>query len=253
MSDPLARTQWSCIRQLEGPATQDPDAQRTWEDAWEYLWLRFRPAMLRTVRKMLSRVGGAVAGADEAEDVVQSFFLACLEKGYLAQADPGLGRFRTFVGVCLRRHTMNFLQYRRRLRRFPASPVLSLSECVCRSSDVREWDALLEDEWVRCLLDTAVPRVGERSRPNEELLRILCAAPEIEASELALRLGIDRSKVPLRLHRARRMLAEELWDVVEQTVSNQAELDEERATLGRVLDCHLGVRDVPPLFGDESS
>jgi len=251
LDGPLGQTRWSRIHRLGPPPTDDPGLRRAWEDAWLYLWDTFRPAMLRIVRRMLPRIGGGIVTAEEAEDVVQSFLLACLEKDYLACADPAIGRFRTFVAVCLRRHTTKYVEHRRRKRRAPEAAPLPLDGDPGANGDpvARAWDAAFEVEWVRCLLAAALPRVGERSRPNEALLRVVCENPYISVEDLALRLGTDRSKIPLRLHRARRMLAEEFWSVVEQTVSSQAELEDEQATLGRALAHHLGVKNVPSLFG----
>ena len=44
------------------------------------------------------------AGAHAAEDLVQGFFTALIEKGHLRAADRGRGRFRTFLLAALRHH-----------------------------------------------------------------------------------------------------------------------------------------------------
>jgi RNA polymerase sigma factor (sigma-70 family) len=208
--------------------------------------------MLGAVRRTLGRIGGGVVGEEEAEDVVQSFLVACIEHDYLAKADAQIGRFRTFVAVCLRRHTTKYVEHRRRKRRSPESPVRSLDASDFEVADhdlASDWDAAFEEEWVRCLLGAALPRVGKRSRPNEELLRLLYAAPHLDITDVALRLGVDRTKIPLRLHRARKMLAEEFWEVVKQTVSDDRQLEEERSRVSKLLEKHLEVQHAPSLFG----
>ena len=64
-----------------------------------------------------------------------------------------------------------------------------------------------------------------------------------------MRLDIPPRKVPLRLHRARKMLAQEFWWIVKQSVSSDEELDAERARLAGPLSRFLGVQDAPSLYG----
>ncbi|HET7295049.1 MAG TPA: hypothetical protein VFM88_21700 [Vicinamibacteria bacterium] len=44
-------------------------------------------------------VRGQGCGSVEAQDVTQAYFAALIEKGYLEDFDPSLGRFRTFLKV----------------------------------------------------------------------------------------------------------------------------------------------------------
>ena len=245
-----APTRWSRIRHLalepEGPS------EAAWDEAWAYLCRTFRPAMLATVRSTLARIGGGVVRTGEAEDVVQSFLLSCLEKDYLARADEAQGRFRSFVTVCLRRHTANYVAHRRRAKRAPTTPTLTLVDEADGSTDpaTKEgWDERFEKEWVSCLLDAALPRVEERSEPNARLLRILRDNPELDEELLALQMNLKRSQVAVRRHRARKMLAEELWEIVKQTVSSPDELAEERARLGDLLKVYVPATSAPSLFG----
>ena len=251
---PSAPTQWSRIRRLalEPGATTSTN----WDEAWAYLCRTFRPAMLATVRNTLARIGGGVVRTGEAEDVVQSFLLSCLEKDYLAKADAARGRFRTFVAVCLRRHTTNYVAQRRCAKRSPTSPPLTLVDEADASSDAvadAAWDESFEQEWVSCLIGAALPRVEERSEPNARILRFLVESPDSDPDFLALRMNLDRSQLALRLHRARKMLAEELWEIVKQTITSNDELEEERARLGRLLKIYLPLDSAPSLFGKKSA
>jgi RNA polymerase sigma factor (sigma-70 family) len=248
----FGQTHWSRISRLATPPSEDPATRRSWEDAWMYLWETFRPAMLSTVRATLSRIGGGVVHVEDAEDVVQSFLLACLEHNYLGRADSGMGRFRTFVAVCLRRHTVKFVEYNRRKRRTPTRPPRSLCDADLDAQDpavTAQWDAQLQQEWTDCILAAALPRVAERSPLNRDLLEALIAQPAITVEEMALRLDIPPRKVPLRLHRARKMLAQEFWWIVKQSVSSDEELESERARLAGPLTRYLGAQDAPSLYG----
>ncbi len=247
------RTQWSRVRRLaRRPAPGDDAAHRRgWEDAWLYLWETFRPAMLASARRVLATHGGGVVSPGEAEDVVQSFLLACLEKDYLARWEPASGRFRTFIAVCLRRHALKHIESRRRKKRAPAGGLASLAaggaEPPARASG-GAWDRVFDEAWVRCALDAALARVRSRSEPNERALRLLLDHPDLDPDDLALRLGLEKPRMRLRLHRARRMLAEELWAVVKETVADERELEDEKARLFRALSRHLDEQKSPSLF-----
>jgi len=247
----FGHTHWSRIHRLGAPGSEDPVTRRSWEDAWLYLWQTFRPAMLSTVRRTISRIGGGVVTIGDADDIVQSFLLACLEHDYLSRANSGIGKFRTFVAVCLRRHAVKYVEYHRRKRRAPSSRPLSLSDAEIDALDPgahHEWDAALEEEWMTCLLEATLPRVRQRSARNEQLLRILQTNPSISVEDMALRLEVEPRQIPLRLHRARKMFAEEFWEVVKQSVSSPEELEEERARLSGALSHYLAASDAPSLF-----
>ena len=247
----FGQTHWSRIGRLAGPPSEDPRSRRSWEDAWMYLWETFHPAMLATVRRTLNQVGGGVVRAEDADDIVQSFLLACLEHNYLVRADSGIGKFRTFVAVCLRRHTMKYVEYQRRKRRTPARPPRSLYDTEYETHDpaaTAEWDTQLQEEWTDCILDAAIPRVGERSMLNRKLLEALRRDPSINVENMALLLGIPPRKIPVRLHRARKMLAQEFWWIVKQSVSSDQELEEERARLACPLSRYLGLQEAPSLY-----
>ena len=69
MDESFAGTHWSRVQCLEQDPDEEPGAAGQREGAWEYIWRRFRPAMLRTVRTALVRMGGGSrADEDEVED-----------------------------------------------------------------------------------------------------------------------------------------------------------------------------------------
>ena len=234
-------TRWSIVRLLAG--APDAEAQSdTWHAAWDGLCRIYRDAMEGLVRRLLKARGGAVR-VDEAEDVVQDFLLACVEKNYLIKADPRIGKFRTFLAVCLRRYAIKYCTARHAKHRLPERPTVPFEEALdaLDAPGSGEYgDSVFSKEWAHCLLESAVRRVAERSEVNADLLRQLIVDPQAEPDALADRLGLPRRNVALRTHRAKRMLAEELWHCVKDTTGSPEQAEEERATLHPYLAPYLG-------------
>ena len=234
-------TRWSIVRLLAGEPEAD-DEDSTWHQAWDALCRIYQDAMEGLVRRLLKARGGAVR-VDEAEDVVQAFLLACVEKNYLLKADPRIGKFRTFLAVCLKRYTIKYCASRHAKQRLPDQPIVPFEEALdgLDAAGGGEFaDGEFSKEWAACLLESAVRRVADRSQANADLLRQLLVDPAADGDTLADRLGLPRRNVALRTHRAKRMLAEELWHCVKDTATTSAQAEEERATLFPYLARYLG-------------
>jgi hypothetical protein len=231
------RTSWSTVRALGVP--EEPDA---WQEAWAYLNDRYRPAMIRKARSLLTRGSGKAVAANEAEDVVGAFLLSCVEKGWLTRANPDLGRFRVFVHVLLSRFTRDKIGYDRAARRRPAEgKPASLDDDMAEAASTHaeapqsEYDAA----WVACMVDAALERVKQRSEGNHVLLQLRIGAPDAPNEIVAEQVGCRPAQVPVRTIRARRMLAEEIWSELKHTVSSRADLDEEWAALAPYLERYV--------------
>ena len=151
-------TRWSIVRLLAGePEAENRDS--TWHQAWGTLCRMYQDAMEGLVRRVLKARGGAVR-VDEAEDVVQAFLAACVEKNYLLKADPRIGKFRTFLAVCLRRYTIKYCEMRHAKKRLPDRPIASFEEVLDgldRSGAVEIADEAFSEEWAACVLESAIP------------------------------------------------------------------------------------------------
>ena len=91
-------------------------------------------------------------------------------------------------------------------------------------------------------------RVADRSLANAELLRQLFVDPTADGDALADRIGLPRQNVALRTHRAKRMLAEELWNCVKDTATTPKQAEEERAALFPYLSRYLGAAAAPSFW-----
>src|ERR671934_1511920 len=80
-------------------AAFDALAAAYWKPVFKYVRLKWR------------------AGADEAADLTQAFFLRAYEKAFFTRFDPAKARFRTYLRTCLDRFVANVRQERRRLKR----------------------------------------------------------------------------------------------------------------------------------------
>jgi len=116
-----------------------------WKPAYKYLRVRW---------------GGA---SEEAQDLVQGFFLRAMEKDLLAGFDPAKGRFRTFLKVCLDGYVANEEKAARRLKRGGDAVMLPLdfetAEGELRAARMPSPDSIdryFETEWVRGLFEMSV-------------------------------------------------------------------------------------------------
>ena len=156
--DGWAGTRWSVVCNLEARETSDGKA------SWEYLVDHYRTSMEHYVRRVISRRVGPSAATVEPEDVVQDFFGLCVEKNWLAKADPSMGRFRAYLQVLLRRHTNGVLDRILAQKRTPGEgrKLVPLGELDPECTPTAEEDAEVDEffrHWTRVAVDRALARL----------------------------------------------------------------------------------------------
>lgn len=186
------------------------------------------------------------AAPEDAQDLVQGYFLVLLERESLATADPGRGRFRTFLLTAFQRHASHVRAKdaaakrggdRVRLpfeiddgeRRYSMEPV-----------DERTPEALYERRWAMTLLDRALARLRNDHRGDparlEALLPHVGGPGEAKPyAEVAAALGTTEATVKVAVHHLRRRCRELLRDEVAQTVDGPGETDDELRRLVAAL------------------
>lgn len=180
----------------------------------------------------------------DAEDLVQSFFVACLEKNYLGVADQGKGRFRSFLLVALKRFLANERDKALARKRGGAQVHVALDALTAEQryalepADRLSADKLYERRWALTLLDRVVARLqaeqaaAGRGAVFEQLKEFLTSPGRgTPYSELAARLGLSEGAVKVAIHRLRQRYRELLEEEISHTVSTPGEIQEERRHL----------------------
>ena len=72
---------------------------------------------------------------EDAKDLVQGFFLACVERDFFAKADRKRARFRTFLRTSFDHYMSNVRRADAARRRYPAGGLVSLDELMANEED----------------------------------------------------------------------------------------------------------------------
>jgi RNA polymerase sigma-70 factor (ECF subfamily) len=185
---------------------------------------------------------------EEAQDLTQEFFARLLAKNYLALADPGRGRFRTFLLASLKNFLANEWRRLSRPKRgggqqfIPLDAETAEGRYSLEPADESSPDKLYEKRWAAILLEQAMDRLREefsatgRAQLFEELkLWIWGEKNAVSQTEVAKRLSMSEGAVNVAVHRLRRRYRELLREEIAHTVANPVEIEEELRYLKTVL------------------
>ena len=184
----------------------------------------------------------------DAEDLVQSFFVTALNRGIFSAADPAEGRLRNLLLTAFKRHLLDTAAHETAARRRPASDLIRadfeaterrLRECAEQSASA---EVLFDKEWAHSILGTALERLAARYREEHrealfEALRPWLTLKDDPASitSLAASLSMTPSAMGVALHRLRKRFREALRDVIAETVESDTEVESELRHLTRIL------------------
>lgn len=224
-------TRWSLVLSAGDP--RDP----AYRDALSTLCERYWYPVYAFVRRR-------GVGADEALDLVQGFFAGLLEKDTLRDADPALGRFRSFLLSAVKFHLSDERRRQQALKRGGGAEQLDLQTAEDRyllegdPSDSPE--RLFERRWALELLHNARRRlereVAESANPERvKLVPLLTAGGGPRYSELAAELEMSEGAVKVAVHRLRKRFGALLREEVAETVGEPALVDDELKHLLEVL------------------
>ena len=178
--------------------------------------------------------------ADDAQDLVQSFFAELLEKGKLGAADRERGKFRSFLLASLKHFQAN--QWRRaaaQKRGGGATPVsldLESGERRFALEPAHELTAerIFQRQWAMTLLEQtlAALRTEFAAAGKAELFERLKEYPGGDGAgvpylELATELGMTEGALKVAMHRFRGRWREALREQIAQTVAGPEEIEEE--------------------------
>ena len=186
--------------------------------------------------------------AGDARDLTQAFFARLIEQRSLAAADPGCGRFRSFLLTAMN----NFLASERRresaLKRGGGVEVVSIDATDAENryrvepADNLTPEAEYERRWALAVIRRALDDVrrGYTDRGQVELfdaLKTYLAAGigEVPYDELSRRLDRSEAAVRTALSRLRGRWRIRLREVVAETVQDERLVDDELTDLVRAL------------------
>lgn len=177
---------------------------------------------------------------EDAQDLTQGFFARLLEKDYLKTVAHEKGKFRTFLLVALKRFMANEWDRLHAQKRGGFTPILSIdqelaeSRFECEPVDKAPPDQLYDRQWAVTLLEQTMNCLEEeygatgRARLFEGL-RGLIAKEEagLSYADAAARLNLSEAAIKMAVHRLRARYREILKGLIAQTVSSEAEIEEE--------------------------
>jgi DNA-directed RNA polymerase specialized sigma24 family protein len=214
-------TRWSLIQASD---RQPGELSAAWGD----LVRVYRPAIVAFFRRSTL--------ARDAEDLAQEFLLRSMRDGWWSRADPGVGSFRRFLLVLLKRFLS--MQYDAGHRRFEVTGVV-VEESDHGQTPERQFDL----EFALCLTRVALAelRAEYESSARGELFAALqpwlSESPEHgELAALGIRLGVAPNTLAVQLKRLRarfqKAVRSALADLSIDAEHAAADLDALRLVLG---------------------
>lgn len=228
-------TRWSLVRAARGEGEQ---ARRSLGELCEAYWY--------PLYAFLRRRG---VDHDEAQDAVQGFFAAVIERGDLAALDPDLGRFRGWLLRGIEHYLANQRAADRAQKRGGGRVRLAVdwedgrARFGAEPAAGRTPEQEFERAWALATLERARIRLAAdyAARGKAELFEAL--APELDPSgpgrdrvELAARLGLREGALKVAIHRLRQRYGEALRAEVAETLEVGGDVDAELADLTRALE-----------------
>lgn len=236
MAGDFQPTRWSLLRQAV-----DSDAVLH-ERAWEEVHRLYRHPLLSFIRR-------AGWSADQAEDLLQSFFAKLAHREWLGEADPKLGKARTFLLSRLTTHLNDARKHDRALKRKGQGTALSLDdgvegEALLAEATVDSFEALakvFDREWAEAILGRVLTGLGEEAarRGNGELFKLLRSQLTDDSPkrfrDAAAQLGQSEGALRVALHRLRGRFRDLIREEVAATILPGDDVSAEIGYLAEVL------------------
>jgi len=186
--------------------------------------------------------------ADEAQDLTQAFFERLLDKDFLADVNPNLGRFRSFLLAAVSHFLSNERDRACAVKRGGAVTFESFDWAEGESRYQREPvdrmtpERLFERQWAHALLDRVLERLRQefddagRREVFDALSPHLSSGGDHPAyAEAASALGTSEQTARVAAHRLRKRYRRLLKEEIAQTTSSPEETEDELRCLFAAL------------------
>jgi RNA polymerase sigma factor (sigma-70 family) len=232
MSSHFYTTSWTVVidSAKTNPAESRPALEALCRTYWEPLY-----AYVRSSGK----------SHEDAQDITQAFFGHLLEKNLPGGADPGLGRFRSYLLGSLRHFMVDYHRHATTQKRGgPTLHLVSLEnvEDAMVAGDTPE--AAYERKWAHTLIGIALDALAvEQNASGHEarfaLMRPLLLDPAVDREGIMAQLGTQQGMTPghvrTTLSRLRARFREIVRQEVSRLVADASEIDDEIAHLLKAM------------------
>lgn len=228
-------THWSAV--LQAGREVSPEAQEALNSLCKRYWY---PLYVHVRRRGW--------GPEEAKDLTQQFFARFIERKYLQLADPGRGRFRSFLLTSLKHFLADEWDKLRAQKRGGGQPAISWdgvdpeSRYHLEPADPATPDGIYEKRWAAILLECALGQLrieyesSARLREFEILKNFVWGdTPGGTYAEVGVALNMQENAVKVAVHRLRKRFRDQLRLEVLRTVSSPEEVDAELRHLRALL------------------
>ncbi|MGB2862326.1 MAG: sigma-70 family RNA polymerase sigma factor [Sedimentisphaerales bacterium] len=241
MKDPtgprqFATTHWSLV----GAARPGEASQTRAREALEELCRAYWYPLYAFVRS-----GGY--SAVDAQDLTQAFFARIIETGGFASADRERGRFRSYLLGAMKHFLANQwhraqTQKRGGRMQFIEFDALDPEARYAGASEPSDNpDHIFDREWALETVAVALQELRDemaragKSEQFDALKGSLSGQEELPRDQIAARLDMSEGAVKVAVHRLRQRYRKLLRAAIAETVSNEADLDDEMRYLVAVL------------------
>ena len=241
MQDPpgpreFATTHWSLV----GAATPEEASQTRARRALEELCRAYWYPLYAFVRFRGH-------SSDDAQDLTQSFFARIIETGGFASADRERGRFRSYLLGAMKHFLANEWHRAQTQKRGGQVQFIEWDafDLEARYSEASQQsdnpDHLFDREWaletIAGTLQALRNEMGKAGKSDlfDALKGSLTGEVESTREEIAAELNMSEGAVKVAVHRLRQRYRQLLRDAIAETVSNEADLDDEMRYLVAVL------------------
>jgi RNA polymerase sigma-70 factor (ECF subfamily) len=235
MAGGFLTTRWSVVLMARGEATLQ--GRESLAHLCEMYW-----------QPVYAYVRRRVGTPEDAQDLTQEFFTTFLEKHYVSAADPGRGRFRSFLLASVQHFLCNEWDRRRAKKRGGGARDLSLDgidpdrHARYEPATTLTPESIFEQRWAATLVHSALDRLrDEQERAGkrelfEALLPLMCERGAESYAHAAVQLHTSAGALRVAVHRLRRRYRALLLEEIADTVTDARDVNEEVQYLLRALE-----------------
>ena len=220
-------TRWTLVVQAQG---RSPEARAALSD----LCAAYHAPVRAFIRQWLH-------GADKADDLTQAFFAQLLERGGVEGADPGRGRFRSYLLGAVKHFLANALAKERAARRGGGMVLEPLEEASGAEDPGLPPDAAFDRQWAQTVLARALATLEAQFAEDGKgeqfgvLKPWLTGEAETSQAQAAALLGLSETAVKVAIHRLRQRFRSQVRAELAATLDSSAMVDEEMRHLMAAL------------------